>query len=78
MHVVEPLSRKRGKAVQILNAALPVLLAPGPGQHHLPGLGLPVQIGVVSWGEGCAKKDKYGIYSRVSSGHKWITETITQ
>lgn len=32
----------------------------------------PVQIGVVSWGEGCAGADKYGIYSNVSSAYEWI------
>ncbi|KAG8144638.1 hypothetical protein E2320_013108 [Naja naja] len=31
--------------------------------------------GITSWGEECAKKDKYGIYTRVSRYIKWIRET---
>jgi secreted trypsin-like serine protease len=36
----------------------------------------PILVGVVSFGEGCGRQGKYGVYTRVSSYRAWIQETI--
>lgn len=37
-----------------------------------------VQVGIVSWADGCAQKNKVGMYAKVSEAYGWIMKVITE
>lgn len=36
----------------------------------------PILVGIVSFGEGCARQLKFGVYTRVSFYHRWIASNL--
>jgi secreted trypsin-like serine protease len=48
----------------------------GPVISALTASGAPELVGIVSWGEGCARRLKYGIYTRVTTVSQWVSDTM--
>lgn len=48
----------------------------GPLIQNDPTSGKAKLVGVVSWGDGCARPKQYGVYSKVSAASSWIESIL--
>lgn len=49
----------------------PLVLKDGPNGHR-------VLVGITSWGHGCARANKYGLYSNIAEGQEWIQKIMRE
>jgi len=49
----------------------------GPVVYQDPATGAWKQVGITSWGKGCAEPDEYGVYSKVSAYVDFINQYVT-
>lgn len=50
----------------------------GGGPHVTGYNGTYFVTGIISWGEGCGKQGKYGIYTKLSNFLPWVRSVLTQ
>lgn len=50
----------------------------GGGPHVTEYNGTYFVTGIISWGEGCGKEGKYGIYTKLSRFLPWVRSVLTQ
>ena len=48
----------------------------GPLVCPLPPHNGPLLVGVTSWGQGCGRQDKPGVYTEVAYFYHWILDTM--
>uniref|UniRef100_A0A8C3JN09 Vitamin K-dependent protein C n=1 Tax=Calidris pygmaea TaxID=425635 RepID=A0A8C3JN09_9CHAR len=50
----------------------------GGGPHVTQYNGTYFVTGIISWGEGCGRKGKYGVYTNLSKFLPWVRSVLTE